>query len=107
MFRQHPQYPIEIRANSSNPAIKDRVNSFNAMLCNTAGTRQLLVHPKCRELIKDLRQVKWKRDAAGNAAVDLDKSDPERTHVSDALGNCVAREFGLRPRVGPRPWFVN
>jgi hypothetical protein len=29
--------------------------------------------------------------------VELDKSDPMRTHVSDAIGYLIAREFAMRP----------
>jgi hypothetical protein len=32
----------------------------------------------------------------GNTLADLDKSDPKRTHVSDAVGYYVAREFPMR-----------
>jgi hypothetical protein len=31
---------------------------------------------------------------------DLDKTDPERTHVSDALGYMIAYEFGMRGTFG-------
>lgn len=30
--------------NNANPAVKDRVNAVNAMLCNTYGERRLLVN---------------------------------------------------------------
>jgi hypothetical protein len=56
------------------------------------GRRRLLVDPRCRELIADLEQVAWKRDAAGNALPEIAKTDPRRTHISDALGYLVWRE---------------
>jgi hypothetical protein len=31
---------------------------------------------------------------------DLDKSDPRRSHASDALSYLVVKEFGLNPRAG-------
>ncbi len=40
----------------------------------------------CRELLADLEDVNWKVDAHGNTYAELDKRDPKRTHVSDALG---------------------
>ena len=91
---------IALKTNTSNPAIKDRVNAVNALLCNVSGKRRLFVDPKCRELIRDFKQVKWNRDSAGNPTGDLDKSDWQRTHTSDALSYCIAKEFGLRPRFG-------
>ena len=105
-FQQHPEYRLDMRTNTSNPAVRDRVNLMNAALCNAAGERHVFIDPKCRELIKDLRQVRWRRDSAGNPLGDLDKSDPQRTHTSDALSYAVAREFDLRGTVGERALFL-
>ena len=39
---------FEVKVNASNPAVKDRVNAHNAMLCNTYGERRLLINTqKC------------------------------------------------------------
>jgi len=76
---------------------------MNNALCSASRERSVAIDPKCRELIKDLRQVRWKRDAVGNPVGDLDKSDPRRTHVSDALSYLVAREFGLHGKSGEMP----
>jgi hypothetical protein len=40
--------------------------------------------------------VCWKSDPHGNTLADLDKSDSKRTHVSDAVGYYVSREFPMR-----------
>ena len=60
------------------------------------------VHSRCRELIKDFEQVSWKADPHGNPLADLDKSDPMRTHVSDAAGYLIEREFPMRSIKGER-----
>jgi hypothetical protein len=54
----------------------------------------MFIDPKCRELIKDLRPVHWKRDSAGNPIGELDKSEQQRTHLSDAFSYLVDEEFG-------------
>ncbi|CAB4130606.1 hypothetical protein UFOVP130_19 [uncultured Caudovirales phage] len=90
----------------SNPTVKGRVNAMNALLCNADGERRLFADPACRELIADLEQVAWRTDSAGNSVVELDKSNPKRTHVSDAIGYLAEREFGLRPVGGPRPQYL-
>ena len=64
------------------------------------GERRLLIDPKCKQLILDLERVHWKTDSSGNMLSDIDKSDPAGTHVSDALGYMIARDFGMRPKVG-------
>jgi hypothetical protein len=97
---------ITRRVPSSNPPVKDRVNCVNAMLCNQAGERRLLINPGCKELILDLERVHWRNDGNGNSLVEIDKSDPMRTHVSDALGYMIAREFGMRPTAGEMPGLL-
>jgi Terminase large subunit, T4likevirus-type, N-terminal len=91
------------RVPSSNPLVKDRVNCVNAMLHNQAGHRRLLIDPRCKQLILDLERVHWKSDVHGNALPDIDKSDPMRSHVSDALGYMIACEFGMRGKAGEIP----
>ena len=104
-FKSHP-YPVEYHVASSNPPVKDRTNCVNAMLCNQAGERRLRIHPDCKELITDLERVRWKSDPSGNTMPDIDKSDPMRTHVSDALGYMIAQDFGMRPTFGEKPGLM-
>lgn len=96
----------EFMTTSSNPSVKGRINAVNAMLCNADGERRLFVNPSCRELIADFEQVAWRTDAAGNSITELDKSNPKRTHVSDALGYLIEKEFGLRQAGGPRSQYL-
>ena len=102
-FGRHADlYHAQIRVPSQNPSVKARVNAVNALLCNYQQERRLLVDPGCKELIKDFERVVWKADPHGNFVSDLDKSDPMRTHSSDALGYMVVREFPLRSVGGER-----
>ena len=87
---------VNSRVPSVNPAVKDRVNCVNAMLCNHAGERRLLIDESCKELIKDLEQVTWDADS-------VDKSDGKRSHLSDALGYVIAQDFGMKPQAGYKP----
>jgi Terminase large subunit, T4likevirus-type, N-terminal len=100
------RYPDRFQATfhvpSSNPMVKDRVNCVNARLRNHAGQHRLMVHENCKQLIRDFEQVCWKTDPHGNSLVELDKSDPSRSHVSDAVGYLIAREFPMRPQIGER-----
>jgi len=50
-----------------------------------------------------LERVHWKSDANGNTLTEIDKSDPQRSHVSDALGYMIAYEFGMRGKAGEMP----
>jgi hypothetical protein len=104
--RQRGVFLSSFRVGSSNPLVKDRVNCVNAMLCNYAQQRRIQIDPRCRHLLRDFEQVCWKCDSHGNALPELDKSDPQRTHTSDALGYYLAREFAMRSRMGERAEYI-
>ncbi|MBU8914005.1 MAG: terminase family protein [Spirochaetales bacterium] len=83
---------IEIRIGKTNPRVTDRVAAMNARLKDGKGQRKLfLVKEKCRETIKDLEQVAFKPGTR-----DLDKTDPKRTHHTDAIGYYINREYPVR-----------
>jgi hypothetical protein len=98
--RYADRYRASFQVPSANPVVKDRINCVNAVLRNHAGQHRLRIDPRCKELIKDFEQVCWKADPHGNSLAELDKSDPMRTHASDAAGYFVAREFPMRAQRG-------
>ncbi len=79
---------------------------MNSALQSVSKRRNVFISPKCKELIKDFRQVKWRRDSNGNSLPDLDKSTRDRTHVSDAFGYLAAKEFGMYPPAGERSGVI-
>jgi len=105
-FRTETRFRVNYYMRSANPSVRDRVNAVNAMLCNSQGMRRLFIDPRCRRLRRDFERVVWKADSHGNLSAQLDKSDSELTHTSDALGYLVEREFGLHPAAGLRPDFI-
>ena len=75
-----------------NPSVVDRVNSTNSRLCSASGQRRLFLNTnKCPELTKDLEQVIWKEGKR-----EIDKTNIERTHSSDALGYYIDYEYSLK-----------
>ena len=91
-----PDLKATYHVDAAHPAVKDRVNAVNAAFRSSTGERRLFVDSKCRELIADLEQVIWKAGATGQ----IDKSDLQRTHASDALGYLVQKEMPLRGKSG-------
>lgn len=83
----------------SNPSVRARVSLVNGLLGNAAGQARLLVDPRCKELIKDFEQVCFKPDSS--AVIDKD-ADPQRTHLSDALGYMVWQQFREQTPFGPQ-----
>lgn len=65
----------------ANPAVQDRINMVKSQMRNLDGIGLVLVGSKCEYLIQDFLAVKYKRGTN-----DLDKENPELTHLSDALG---------------------
>lgn len=83
-----------------NPSVIDRVNAVNSRLCSASGQRKLFINTeKCPELVKDLEQVVWKEGKR-----EIDKSNIERTHSSDALGYYVDFEYSLKGRPTGKQW---
>ena len=103
VLSQRSEFKVTVNHRKSNPPVIDRTNAVNGMLCNAVeaswATRRLYIHSSCRELLADFEEVKWKVDGHGNSYYEIDKSDPKRTHVSDALGYYIAAEHGFEQKV--------
>jgi hypothetical protein len=102
-FAQHVgSAVVHIKAATTNPGVRDRVNLVNSKLLNAAGERRLFIDPKCKELIRDFERVCWRADDLGQPTTELDKSERMLTHVSDALGYYLAQAFPLWSKNGER-----
>lgn len=73
-----------------NPARSNRFAACNARFCNAAGERHLIVHPRCRNLIRDLTT----RAYATNSNEPDDYGDVG--HITDALGYIVHRIWPVK-----------
>jgi hypothetical protein len=107
VFTMDSQIHLQFYRKKTNPAIVDRINSFNSMLKSADGTRRLFINDvRCPHLVTDLRKVKWQTDSSGNTTGLLDKSNMHLTHISDAAGYMVDYRFGLRSRSGGKKGFL-
>ena len=100
------RYAATYHLRSSNPEVKDRIACVKKRLKTQAGEYFVRIDPRCQQLIADLEQVHWRTDANGNSLSEIDKSDPKRTHLSDALGYMIEKEFPMKPRAGERAGVV-
>jgi phage terminase large subunit len=82
-------YGFTSMALKSNPPIKDRCASVQAMLENSKGRVRLAVHARCRKLIECLELQSY----------DERTGDPDKQngydHMNDALGYLIYREFNM------------
>lgn len=81
-----------VYVNPANPPVKDRINSMNAMLCNTYGERRLLVNiDKCPVFTKALERQIYD-----------DKGEPDKKqgfdHPNDAGGYFIVYRFPIHGR---------
>lgn len=78
---------LKMRVPASNPAERSRVNAVNSRLRTADGKIHFLTDPtKCPKIVTDFEGVVVVEGGSG----ELDKDDdPERTHISDALGYYV------------------
>ena|ERR1039458_1200865 len=101
IFRQYGII-FKVLAQKNNPGVRDRVTTVNNAFHNAKGERRLWIDPKCRELRKDMINMRWRRDVAGNTTNDLDESNPLRSHISSALGYLVWGELKMSAKVGEK-----
>lgn len=86
-FRRQLNIKLYPRVPSANPAVKDRVNSVNALLCDATGRVRVEIDPRCKSLQRDLIEVTWKQ---GSSGFEIDKKkDTKLSHISDALGYLI------------------
>ena len=82
---------ITVRVRPSNPSVIARVNAVNKML-----EQEIVIDPSCKELIEDLEKVCNKPSTR-----EIDKSNKDRTHMTDAFGYLIEYEFPvIKPNIG-------
>ena len=85
---------FDLKVPRSNPAERSRINAVNSRFKSADGTIRAMVDPaKCPHIVLDLEGVQQLEGGAG--AIDK-KKDSMLTHISDALGYYIAREFPVR-----------
>lgn len=81
-------WQYRLRVPRCNPSIRGRVEAMNQALRDPDGRIHYRVHPSCKPLLADFREMQW--DASGKPA----KDDARLSHASDAEGY---RVHMLRP----------
>lgn len=84
---------FRVKAKSQNPRVTDRINSMNAMFCNSLGERNYLVNTdECISYTESLEQQVYNEKGEPDKSNDLD-------HPPDAGGYFIENEFGIvRPQ---------
>ena len=95
-FRDKWQGRVHYRVKTGNPKERARVNAVNSRLLSAAGIIRMMVDPvSAPKMVKDLEGV---RVIEGGSGEINKQSDPDLTHLSDALGYYVEYEFPTTPK---------
>ena len=89
ILRRH----FKVRVKHINPLVVNRVNAMNKALQDN-----LIIDPSCQDLINDLERTTNKANTR-----EIDKSNKELTHLTDALGYSVEWNY---PTIKPKLWSV-
>ena len=81
---------FEVRARSSSPAVRDRVNAVNRRLAGGGSGPELCVSERCRETIRSFEQTCYK---PGTTIIDKAASVE---HITDAIGYFIEYEYPVR-----------
>lgn len=84
------QAGFQVKYRSQHPAVRDRINAVNALLCNASGERRLFVDPQCRRVIASLEKQTYKQDTL------VPNKDDGYDHMNDALGYATEMLFPIR-----------
>lgn len=92
-LRAHFGDRVSFRVPAANPAERARLNAMNSRLASSNGEIRLMVDAaKAPRVVKDLEGVTTLKGGSG----ELDKKiNRELTHISDALGYRVVRDFPI------------
>lgn len=76
-------------ADDANPRIRDRVNSFNGIICNAVGERHYFVNQyTCPTMVDALERQLWGKDGKPD-------KDHDKDHPNDAAGYFVWQRFPI------------
>lgn len=87
---------VHFRVPKSNPAERARINAVNTRCRAGDGTIRLMVDPtRCPQLVRDFEGVRLLEGGSG----EIDKkADPHLSHLTDAIGYYIQREFPTTTR---------
>lgn len=95
-LRTHYGSRVYFQVPEANPRERARVNAVNSRLRSAVGTIHMMIDPaKAPHLVTDLEGVRVLEGGAG----EIDKSsDPSLTHISDAIGYRIVKDFPIAGR---------
>ena len=99
--KHYPNNKIKFDLRPYNPPIKQRIAAFNAMVCNSNGERRLFIDRKCKHLLNNIYNLKFKVgtdivDVPTYAQIKSDNSLKFMEHPYDAASYLVEYYFPIK-----------
>ena len=89
---------MQVKAPARHNAVRDRINSLNARLCNANGVRHLFIDPKCKYTLESLEKYAYK-----DSTLVPDKGGKyDFSHMFDALSYAVDYLHPLKRDIEPQ-----
>lgn len=102
---QFHDYPSKIRLDvrEKNPPIQDRNAAWCGMMCNTNGVRRIFINKRCKWLIHNMENLKYKEGTGAIATPTQNeiKKDPKQKfmgHIYDAASYLVEKYDSVMPK---------
>ena len=93
-----------VRSPRAHTPVRDRINSLNSRLCDSQGQRNIIIHPRCRQVIECLERQTYREGTSQPEK----GGDQDYSHMNDALGYLTDYLWPIRrdrPQVkGPQRW---
>ena len=84
------QAGYQVKYKPQHPAVRDRINAVNALLCNADNQRRLFVDPSCRRVIESLEKQTYKPGTL------VPNKDDGYDHLNDAAGYAIEMLFPIK-----------
>jgi len=86
-----------------NPALVDRWTTTNTRLCDANGKRSIYIHPRCKRLIKDLKEIAYKENTEDGNREREDYRGTELGHMCDSFDYIIYKRYPLHVQQNVAP----
>ena len=80
-----------LQVNKANPAVTDRINATNALICDANGNRKLFINPRCVKLIRSIIGITYDSNGKMDKNSGLD-------HFIDAASYLIAYLYPIKSK---------
>jgi hypothetical protein len=78
---------LKLKARNAHPAISDRINAVNRLICDNRGKRHIFINPRCENLNTTMEQHRYKE------GTNTPDKETGLDHMADGFGYWIELEF--------------